>query len=216
MLNTVLTPMIDDETDELLGFDFDDELGDKVVESIARNNTFVPGIKKVMFSTNTKGDSPVLTTVVYFADGTKSVVKNCDKDIVNVVEQEIKLSDGSTTTVKTASIESKEIGLAYAIMKRVICCYDENGTIHNAGFSTFLQSTMKNASCSEIVEARKMAEKSISKKRAKENATVKVDKKKKESLRETVKNLSGVVDNLGSIVQKILGKNTDVDKDSQV
>ena len=144
MLNTVLTPMIDDETDELLGFDFDDELGDKVVESIARNNTFVPGIKKVMFSTNTKGDSPVLTTVVYFADGTKSVVKNCDKDIVNVVEQEIKLSDGSTTTVKTASIESKEIGLAYAIMKRVICCYDENGTIHNAGFSTFpnLQSRM--------------------------------------------------------------------------
>ena len=61
-----------------------------------------------------------------------------------------------------------------------------------------------------------MAEKSISKKRAKENAAVKVDKKKKESLRETVKNLSGVVENLGSIVQKILGKNTDVDEDSQV
>ena len=208
MINTVITPMVDEDTDELVGFDLNEELADKVVQSMAKNNTFVPNIDRVIFATNTRGERPVLATVVHFKDGTKSVVKNCIKDDISVVDEKVKLSDGSETTVKTAGAESKEIGLAYAILKRIVCEFDENGNVRNAGFSKFLHNAVGNATCSEIVEARAFAEKRISK--AKKNQTEKTEKpvKEKESLRDTVRNLSNVVEGLGGIVQKLLGKNS--------
>ena len=203
MINTVITAMVDGDTDEIVGFDFNNELADKVVESMARNNSFVPNIDRVVFSTNTSGEHPVLATVVYFKDGTKSVVKNCTRDGISVVDEKVKLSDGSETTVKTAGVESKEIGLAYAILKRIVCEFDGNGNVQNAGFSRFLRNAVENATCSEVVQARAAAERRLSK--AGKNQAA---KPRKESLRDTVKNLSSVVEGLGGIVQKLLGKNS--------
>ena len=84
----------------------------------------------------------MLVTVVYFKDGTKVTVKNSAKDGITLVDKKVKLSDGSEKTVTTASDESKEIGLVYAIVKRIICDYDDNGTVKNAGFARQAHGTL--------------------------------------------------------------------------
>ena len=94
-MNTVITPVVDEDT--LIGYDMNEELGDCVIQSLIRNNSFVPNISNVIFNTKINEDvvkmdengkpikddngrvikekkpleNPVLVTVVYFVDGTK-------------------------------------------------------------------------------------------------------------------------------------------------
>jgi hypothetical protein len=230
-MNTVITPVVDEDT--LVGYDMDEELGDYVVQSLIRNNSFVPNINNVIFNTKIDEDvvkkdengnpvkddngrvikekkpleNPVLVTVVYFVDGTKVTVRNSEKDGIKLEKKTIKLSDGSEKVVTTASAESKEIGLVYAIVKRVICNYDEEGTVENAGFARFLNKIVDNAHVQDVENARLLAERKISKarnKEAKESQKSKPTvKKEKASLRGTVNELMSVVKGLGEIVAKL-------------
>lgn len=227
-MNTVITPVVDEDT--LVGYDMDEELGDCVVQSLIRNNSFVPNINNVIFNTKIDEDvvktdengnpikdangrvikekktleNPVLVTVVYFVDGTKVTVRNSERDGIKLEKKTIKLSDGSTKTVMTASAESKEIGLVYAILKRVICNYDEQGTVENAGFARFLNKIIRNAYVQDVEDAKLLAERKISKIRNKEAAKSKQStKKEKPSLRGTVNELMSVVKGLGEVVAKL-------------
>jgi hypothetical protein len=236
-MNTVITKIIDGDTEEILGFDFNENLGDRVVESLIKNNTFVPNIERVIFNTKTTdevakkdGDgnpvlddngrvvketvaleNPVLVTVVYFKDGTKVTVKNSDKDAITLVDEKVKLSDGTETTVRTASQESKEIGLVYAIVKRIVCGYDNGGNVQNAGFAKFLHKVVSNALVQDIAEAKMAGDRKISKAKAKEAKAERKDKppKAKRDLRSVVTDLAATVGGLKDIVSKLIGKNAD-------
>lgn len=103
---------------------------DSFIKSMTLNNTFCPGIKKVIFNLKTTETRPVLgadgkpvtdeegrvkrqvvdvtpelATVVYFMDGTKCTVVNSDKDLVTTEEKEVTYVDcdksGKEFTVKT-------------------------------------------------------------------------------------------------------------------
>lgn len=231
-MNTVITPVVDEDT--LVGYDMDEELGDYVVQSLIRNNTFVPNINNVIFNTKIDEDvvkkdengnpvkdangrvikekkpleNPVLVTVVYFVDGTKVTVRNSEKDGIKLEKQTIKLSDGSEKIVTTASAESKEIGLVYAIAKRVICNYDEEGTVENAGFARLLNKIISKAHVQDVENAKLLAERKISKARNKEakkeaEKSKPSAKKEKASLRGTVNELMSVVKGLGEVVAKL-------------
>jgi len=108
----------------------DSDKWDSFVKSMTLNNTFCPGIKRVIFNLKTTETRPVLdmagkpvsdekgrvkrqvvdvtpelATVVYFMDGTKCTVVNSDKDIVTTEEKEVFYwdvkPDGSDVKVKT-------------------------------------------------------------------------------------------------------------------
>ena len=108
----------------------DSDKWDSFVKSMTLNNTFCPGIKRVIFNLKTTETRPVLdmagkpvtdekgrvkrqvvdvtpelATVVYFMDGTKCSVVNSDKDVVTTEEKEVFYwdvkPDGSDVKVKT-------------------------------------------------------------------------------------------------------------------
>lgn len=117
----------------------------EALKELTQNNTAFPDIKRIIYNIGKKsyrkldenGKSvrdekgkivmsepvDVLATVVYFADDTKISVVNSAVDGVKFEDHV--LSNGST--VKVASRESKEMGLVYAIVKRLVTKYDENG-----------------------------------------------------------------------------------------
>ena len=237
-MNTVITPVVDEDT--IVGYNMNEKLGDYVVQSLIRNNAFVPNIDNVIFNTKIDEEvinkdengnpikdangrvikekktleNPVLVTIVYFVDGTKVTVRNSEKDGIKLENKTIKLSDGSTKTVVTASAESKEIGLVYAIAKRIICNYDERGTVENAGFARFLHNTVNNAFVQDVENAKFIAERKISKNRSKEAEKSKPsEKKEKASLRGAVNELMSVVKGLGEIVTKL--KDTEKDENEK-
>ena len=227
-MNTVISKVIDEDTNETIGYDMDDCLMEQVVASIVKNNAFAPNVDRVIYNTKTtdevakkdgdgnpvlddkgrvvketvKLERPVLVTVVYFKDGTKVTVKNSAKDGITLVDKKVKLSDGSEKTVATASDESKEIGLVYAIVKRVVCDYDDNGTVKNAGFARFLHNIVDNAFVQDVEEVKLAGERKILKSRPK---TDKKDKGAKEnrSLGAVVGALSKTVEGLKSIVENL-------------
>jgi len=229
-MNTVITKLVDADTDEVVGFDMDDGLGDCVVRSLIRNNAFCPNIDRVVYNTKVdelvakKGpdgnplkdedgrvvkelvplENPVLVTVAYFVDGTKVTVKNSDKDSIWLVDQKVKLSDGTEKIVKTASPESKEIGLVYALAKRIVCEFDECGNVKNAGFAKFLRDAIAEAHVQDVEDAKLSAERKISKARAKENGAKQKQSRSRESLRSVVNRLSDTVGSLGNLVKSLL------------
>lgn len=125
------------------------------VDSMAKSNTFCPNISRIIFNLKTsetrpvldangnpildeKGRArrqtvsvaPVLSTTVYFEDGTKCTVVNSDKDPVMTEEKEVTYTSvdksGKKHTIKTghiamvASEAAKEAGVVYAITKRLL------------------------------------------------------------------------------------------------
>lgn len=203
-MNTVITPVVDADTDEFLGFDFDEDLGDSVIKSLVRNNAFMPNIDRVVYNTKAdveteEGELPTLATVVYFKDGTKVTVKNSDKDTITLVDETIELSDGSKTTVKTASRESREIGLIYALVKRMLCEFDEDGKVEGTGFAGFLKKTVDKAYRQDVENTKVRAEKKL----AKAREEPKVEKPRKVSLRDTVRSLADTLDGLKTLVQSL-------------
>lgn len=133
----------------------------EVLEELKQNNTAFPDIMRVIYNIGKKsyrkldenGKSvrdekgkivmsepvDVLATVVYFADETKISVVNSAADGVKFEDHV--LSDGST--VKTAARESKEMGLVYAIVKRLMTKYDENGKPLNSATGRILNDYVK-------------------------------------------------------------------------
>lgn len=219
-MNTLFTPVdVDDETEEVL-YEMDDCVLKDVVESLKYNNAYIPPIDHVVFNTKTEdwvtepgkdGDKPtkvkvqlekpVLATIVYFADGTKVTVKNCEKDQITLVDEKVKLPDGTETTVRTASHESKEIGLAYAVLKRIFCYYDENGNVNGGSLSRLLHEVIDDARCQDVEEAKAAVQKRISMERraeAKKHLEELESKPKKEKKRSAFQSMT---DKLAEVTQ---------------
>lgn len=215
-MNTILTPVVDCNGD-FLGYDFQEELADSAVKSIARNNTFMPNIYRVIYNTNVEdGNHCTLVTVVYFKDGTKVTVKNSERDDITLVERKLKLSDGTEKTIKTASEQSKEIGLVYALAKRLICTFDERGTVNGKGFAGFLLKAINKAHVQEVEDVRLAAERKISKARNEDNLKARKAQTKKNSLRDMVAELGSVVGSLKDVVTSLVPRPSAVSADEEV
>jgi hypothetical protein len=187
----------------------DDEIVSQVMKSLCFNNTFCPNIKRVIYNLDTyRGEKShrteyTLATTVFFADGTKTTVKNSVHDKVGVIKEKVKLSDGSEIEVDAPSIESREVGLVYALVKRLVGEPDEKGAV-TGGYCTFLNKTVKNAFVQPIENAKNAAEEKIRK--AKKNELKKKVKTEQPSLRKCVESLSEVVAKLASQVNDSLKK----------
>lgn len=222
-MNTLFTPVdVDEETGDVLYKMDEGYLLEDVIEGLKYNNAYLPPIDHVVFNTKTEewiedpgkeGDkptkvkvqleNPVLATIVYFCDGTKVTVKNCDKDQITLVDEKVKLSDGTETTVRTASRESREIGLAYAVLKRVFCYYDENGNVNGGSLSKLMNELIDDARCQDVDAAKAAAEKRISKERAKEKPAEPKDEKVRSPFQSMTDKLAEVTRNLAKLTAEL-------------
>lgn len=149
-----------------LGENASTRMWNKFVEDMAWNNTYCPEISRVIYNIGTKAYPEVddkgkrvkdengkvkmteavkvLTTVVFFDDGTKVTVTNSEHDGVQFVEVPVS-KEPNAPKVVVADEASKENGLVYAIAKRMIGYADEKGTIVGDGFGRKLRAVVKGA-----------------------------------------------------------------------
>lgn len=100
--------------------------------SIADNGSYLPKIKRVIFN------DP--STIVFFEDGTKSIVKAAKGDKY-----------------------SKETGIAFAITKRLLGKPDKNGVIQSDGYFQYVKKLINSGY--DQIEAKKQFDKAIKRKR---------------------------------------------------
>lgn len=216
-MNTVITPVYDTESKEFLGYDYNDELGDKVIMSLMRNNAFVPNIERVIYNTTKNDDGRwVLQTEVQFVDGTSSVVKNSILDEVKTEKVDVVLDDGTKCgTVVTASDESREMGLVYAVFKRILCTYatdgEDAGKVKGGAMYKFFKNIKSKTIVGEIhskkLKAQKEREKQKLKEKSAKGSVISEEKKtgrvsKKKSFRDALRDITNVVETLAEIVNK--------------
>lgn len=117
------------------------------------NNTVYRKVRKTV-----KLDHPILTTVVTFDDGTKVEVRNSPQDPVTVIEK--KLPDGST--VEVADDASKERGIVYAVIKRLVCPAKGPGYVKGGTkFAKSMEWLMNRSVDQNYNKAKSKAEKSV-------------------------------------------------------
>lgn len=197
-------------TDNGIVLNDSDEIVSQVLKSLCYNNTFCPNVKRVIYNLSSRrGEKShrkeyTLATTVYFADGTKTTVKNSVHDKVDITTEKVKLSDGSEIEVETATVESREVGLVYALVKRMIGEPDENGVV-SKGLCTFIGKMIASATNQPVENARLEAEEKIRK--AKKSELKKASKKEKPSLRGCVESLSDVIDRLDKRLSYLEGCN---------
>lgn len=176
-------------------------MSDDLVQQVMAQNVFCPEITNVVYNLKTETNSAVrdvngnlilgdngkpvreskpckaiLATTVTFEDGSKVTVKNSDNDPVIFNE------DG------TVAIESKERGLVYAIVKRLISVVSKDKMrVESPGFGRFLNSCVKNAYDCQVEAAKKLAAKRAKKDAAKNAQTQ--PKRKRVSLSTAVQEL---------------------------
>jgi hypothetical protein len=93
-------------------------------------------LKNVPKSKDDDASNVVLATVVYFTDGTRSVVKNSKLDKVGLIFHE----DGTVTP----NDDAKRIGLMYAVTKRMLGKFSsETGEMEGAGYMNKLAKIIK-------------------------------------------------------------------------
>lgn len=148
------------------------DIKENVVKSLKENNCYMPLVNRVIYNIGKKAypkldengkrikdengkvvmgePVDVLATVVFFDDNTKISVVNSAHD--GVTFEDHVLSNGNT--VKVASECSKEIGLVYAIVKRMIALPDENDPdkMKAEGFGRILRTAVKDLSYDSVIE----------------------------------------------------------------
>lgn len=133
----------------------------------------------------------ILATVVYFSDGTKVSVTNSEADGLKLVEHT--LSDGKTTTV--ASPESKELGLIYAVLKRLTAVFNDDGSIKSAPLGRILRDIVAESYDTQI----EAAELSIARAKSKAEHKAKLNTAKPKqtySIRDTLERINTVLDRI--------------------
>ena len=202
-----------------------------VLAEIYDNNCYMPHISRVIYNIGKKSypkldengkrlkdekgkiimTEPVdiLATIVYFDDDTKISVVNSVLD--GVTFEDVKLSDGST--IKAASEASKEIGLVYAIVKRLASFPDENGEFKNSGFGRKLRDEVAMAYDSVIERAELKIARAKSK--AEHNAKLNTAKTKQNySIKGTLARINEMLDKAeGSKAEGVLNKLYSIFKD---
>ena len=202
-----------------------------VLAEIYDNNCYMPHISRVIYNIGKKSypkldengkrlkdengkvimaePVDILATVVYFDDNTKISVVNSVLD--GVTFEDVKLSDGST--VKVASEASKEMGLVYALVKRLTSSPDENGEFKNSGFGLKLREEVAMAYDSVIEHA----ELKIARAKSKAEHIAKLNTakpKQKYSIKETLARFNAMLDKIdGSNADDIIKKAYSIFKD---
>ena len=204
----------------------------EALKELEQNNTAFPDIKRIIYNIGKKsyrkldenGKSlrdadgklvmsepvDVLATVVYFCDDTKISVINSAADGVKFVDHV--LSDGST--VKTAARESKEMGLVYAIVKRLMTKYDADGKPLNSATGRILNDYIALSYDSQVENA----EVKIAKAKSKAEHVAKLNsakpKKKRYSIAETLERINDMLDKAdGPKAEGLLNKLYSIFKD---
>lgn len=209
----------------------DNSISTEVLAKIYDNNCYIPTISRVIYNVGKKAypsldkngkrlkdkdgkvimSEPVdiLATIVYFDDNTKVSVVNSVLDGVKF--EDVKLSDGST--VKTASEASKEMGLVYAIVKRLVSSPDENGEFKNSGFGRKLRDEVAMAYDSVIEQAELKIARAKSK--AEHEAKLNTAKpKQKYSIKDTLARINELLDKAnGPKAEGVLNKLYSIFKD---
>ena len=187
----------------------DPDVWSLMVKSIELNGTFVPGIKRVLFNTGNKKyivrdadgktvkdengkvkteTRKVLTTVIFFDDGTKCTVTNSEHDGV----QFEKNKDG----IEVASRCSKECGVVYCILKRCCADIDANGNALGNGFGRRLNDIVDAAYDSKVEEAKRKAAKAAAKAKYEATKGTAKPKRQRESLAKTIDRLTDILEAL--------------------
>ena len=180
-----------------------------MVKSIEKNGTFVPGIKRVLFNIGNKKyivrdaddktvkdengkvkteTRKVLTTVIFFDDGTKCTVTNSEHDGV----QFEKNKDG----IEVASRCSKECGVVYCILKRCLADIDYNGNALGNGFGRKLNDIVDAAYDSQVENAKRKAAKAAAKAKYEATKGTAKPKRQRESLAKTIDRLTDILETL--------------------
>lgn len=180
-----------------------------MVKSIEKNGTFVPGIKRVLFNIGNKKymvrdadgktvkdengkvkteTRKVLTTVIFFDDGTKCTVTNSEHDGV----QFEKNKDG----IEVASRCSKECGVVYCILKRCLADIDANGNALGNGFGRKLNDIVDAAYDSQVENAKRKAAKAEAKAKYEATKGTAKPKRQRESLAKTIDRLTDILEAL--------------------
>ena len=180
-----------------------------MVKSIEKNGTFVPGIKRVLFNIGNKKymvrdadgktvkdengkvkteTRKVLTTVIFFDDGTKCTVTNSEHDGV----QFEKNKDG----IEVASRCSKECGVVYCILTRCLADIDANGNALGNGFGRKLNDIVDAAYDSQVENAKRKAAKAEAKAKYEATKGTAKPKRQRESLAKTIDRLTDILEAL--------------------
>ena len=180
-----------------------------MVKSIEKNGTFVPGIKRVLFNIGNKKymvrdadgktvkdengkvkteTRKVLTTVIFFDDGTKCTVTNSEHDGVQFEKNE----DG----IEVASRCSKECGVVYCILKRCLADIDANGNALGNGFGRKLNDIVDAAYDSQVENAKRKAAKAEAKAKYEATKGTAKPKRQRESLAKTIDRLTDILEAL--------------------
>lgn len=149
-----------------------------VVDSLKINGTYLPDVERVLFNLKTedrhakigedgkpvvedgktvyetvKLANPILTTKIWWADGTTTTVKNSEHDKVETEEVDV---DGVKVTVATDC--SKEAGVAMAVVKRTCGMPDEKGEIVGTGMGKILREIIADGHDQRLEEAKAKAQ----------------------------------------------------------
>lgn len=180
-----------------------------MVKSIDKNGAFVPGIERVLFNIgnkkymvrDTNGKTvkdengkiktetrKVLTTVIFFKDGTKCSVTNSEHDGVKFEKN----ADG----IEVATRSSKEAGVVYCILKRCYAAIDSNDNVIGNGFGRKLNDIVDAAYDTQAENAKRKAAKAAAKAKYEATKGAAKPKQKRESLAKTIDRLTGVLGTL--------------------
>lgn len=153
------------------------------IQELMENNATMPDIARVIYNVGMKAypqidpqtkkpikdkdgkvvmtpEVPVLATTVFFIDNTKVSVVNSQNDGVDF--EDYKLSNGNV--IKVATKESKERGLIYAIMKRLVSKPDDKGKMVDSGLGRILRELVDSAYDTDVAEAESKIAKDAAKK----------------------------------------------------
>lgn len=135
-------------------------LPEYVAADLAENGCTMPRVKRIEYCTKPAGvDTPaVLATVVFFDDGTKSVVKNCINDQIDT--ETVSVADDCF--VEVADADSKERGLVYAILKRIVSSLDDDGNAVSGALGNTLRKLVDSSIDQNIIAASRKAAKKCS------------------------------------------------------
>lgn len=193
----------------------DSESWNNLVESLEKSNAFIPDIKRTLFNVGTKkytvrdengktvkdeNGKPktevrkVLTTVIFFTDGTKCTVTNSEHDGVKF--------EKNKNGIEVASACSKEVGVVYALVKKLAGRPDKNGNILGNGFGRKLHDLVEAAYDTNVEEAKRKAAKAAAKAKYEETKNTAKPKKPRESLAKSVDRLTNVLESLETKIQK--------------
>ena len=148
------------------------------VDMLKTNGTYLPDVERVIFNLKTEGrrrvesetvgekpkyetyelENPILTTKIWWADGTTTTVKNSLHDKVEVEEVDV-----GGRKVKVATDCSKELGVAMATVKRTCGVPDAKGEIVGTGMGKILRDIVANGHDQVLEDAKAKAAKAAKK-----------------------------------------------------